>query len=134
MLVTAGCAQFCAAGAKHCQEAENEAGQAKSSMDCSGGAAVLPCACQDTCGCVIANRSCSLDVRLTIYPYCRWIFLFNELQEGHCDAVDSLHPAVSCGLGGAERCENHLTLLSVLGSLPLRSVSSGSCCSTTLLV
>lgn len=34
------------------------AGQAKSSMDCSGGAAVLPCACQDTLGCVMVNRSC----------------------------------------------------------------------------
>lgn len=32
-------------------------GQAKSSMDCSGGAAVLPCTCQDTRGCVMANRS-----------------------------------------------------------------------------
>lgn len=34
------------------------AGQAKSSMGCSGGAAVLPCTCQGMHYCVMVNRSC----------------------------------------------------------------------------
>lgn len=135
MLVTADCSLFCAAGAKHCQEAENVGGQAKSSMDCSGGAAVLPCTCQDTRGCVMANRSsCTTletdnlasDRKSRLMGSCKddkilpllWVdysFEWISLKTMWCSAFTS-----SCcvlWLGWGWTLLNHLTLLSVLVSL-----------------